>query len=283
MGSAGRNRGLSMDLCAHEIPRIGERRVASGSFDHSRVAITDPLGAARSWNGGRLGVLASHRSEVSCFTHLRGGEGPLILRSGGIAAKARSGAEQLGRQGIAGLVSFGLATGLAPVLRPGDLVLAESVVLPSGQAIRTDAAWRDALVRQLSGRELSVRVARLAGYDELLTSASAKRKAFQATFAAALDTDSHGVAEAASRLGLPFLVIRAVAEPAEQNLPSPLRVHGGEDDLLRGLGIAVRLLCRPWEFPSAWRFARNGRLALTSLSQAAAALALCSPQTAAAA
>jgi adenosylhomocysteine nucleosidase len=272
-----------MDLCAHRIPRIDERSAPIDSFELGRAAAADSSSAARSWTGGRFGIVTSHKSEAYCFKDLQSGEAPLVFRSGGSAAKARSGAEQLARQGVAGLVSFGLATGLAPVLRPGDLVLAESVVLPSGQALRTDAAWRSGLARQLSGRDLSVRVARLAGYDELLTSASAKRKAFQATFAAALDTDSHGVAEAAARLCLPFIVIRAVAEPAEQNLPSPLRVHGGEDDLLRGLGIAVRLLCRPWEFPSAWRFARNGRLALATLSQAAAALALCSPQTVAAA
>jgi adenosylhomocysteine nucleosidase len=272
-----------MDLCVHGIPRIDERSAATGLFELGRAAAADAAHAARSWTGGRLGIVTSHKSEASCFGHCQSGEAPLIFRSGGSAAKARAGAEQLARQGAAGLVSFGLSTGLAPVLRPGDLVLAESVVLPSGKAIRTDAAWRSAVARQLDSRDLSVRVARLAGCDELLTSASAKRKAFQATFAAALDTDSHGVAEVAARLGLPFIVIRAVAEPAEQNLPSPLRVHGGEDDLLRGLGIAVRLLCRPWEFPSAWRFARDGRRALAGLSQAAAALAPRSPETAAAA
>ena len=265
------------------LARLEERGATIGWFPLEGSTAGEPPYRAPAGSNGGLGVVTSHRSEARCFRHVQSSEPPLIFRTGGSAAMARSGAEQLGRQGVAGLVSFGLATGLAPVLRPGDLVLAESVVLPSGQAIRTDTAWRGALLRQLGGRELSVRVARLAGCDDLLTSASAKRKAFQATFAAALDTDSHGVAEVAARLGLPFLVIRAVAEPAEQNIPSPLRVHGGEDDLLRGLGIGVRLLCRPWELPSAWRFARDGRLALASLSQAAAALAQCSPEVAAAA
>jgi adenosylhomocysteine nucleosidase len=270
-----------MDLCEGGIASLEKRGAMIGSFQLERPAVADPPSGARSWPGARLGVVTSHKSEADCFRHLEGVQAPLIFRTGGSAAKARSGAEQLSGQGVAGLVSFGLATGLAPVLRPGDLVLAESVVLPSGQAIRTDPAWRSALARQLSGRNLSMRVARIAGYDELLTSASEKRRAFQATFAAALDTDSHAVAQVAATAGLPFVVIRAIAEPAEQNLPSPLRVHGGEEDLVRGLGIAVRLLCRPWEFPAAWQFARNGRLALATLHRAAAALA--APELAAAA
>ena len=43
-----------------------------------------------------------------------------------------SGAEQLRAKGADGLVSFGLAIGLAPVLRPGDVVIADSVVMPGG-------------------------------------------------------------------------------------------------------------------------------------------------------
>ncbi len=53
-----------------------------------------------------------------------------------------------------------------------------------------------------------------------MTSAGAKRRAFQTTFAAALDTESHAVAEVAAEAGLPLLVVRAVAEPAETLRPA---------------------------------------------------------------
>ena len=53
-------------------------------------------------------------------------------------ARARPVPKRLREKGVAGLVSFGLAIGLAPVLRPGDVVIADSVVLPGGKSIATD-------------------------------------------------------------------------------------------------------------------------------------------------
>ena len=148
------------------------------------------------------------------------GDAPLIFVSGGSPLRARAGAEQLRDSGASALVSFGLAVGLAPVLRPGDVVLADTVVLPGGRSMPTDPGWRAALLQRLGGSGINVRVARIAGSDELPTSASAKRRVFQMTFAAALDTDSHVVAEVAAAAGLPLLVVRAVAEPAEEMRPA---------------------------------------------------------------
>jgi adenosylhomocysteine nucleosidase len=117
-------------------------------------------------------------------------DGIVTYVSGGSALRARTGAEQLRAKGIDGLVSFGLAIGLAPVLRPGDLVVGESVVLPAGDTVATDPAWRAAVLRRLGAAGLKPRSVRILGGDEPLTSAGAKRQAFQTTLAAALDTES---------------------------------------------------------------------------------------------
>jgi nucleoside phosphorylase len=171
---------------------------------------------------------------------------------------------------VIALVSFGLAVGLAPVLRPGDLVVADTVVLPGGRSVATDPGWRAALRQRLSGSGINVRVARLAGSDELPASAGAKRRAFQTTFAAALDTDSHAVAEVAAAAGLPLLVVRAVAEPAEAMRPAVAFAANDADGHARSLAVIGHLAKRPWEIPAAWRFSKNGRLALEALRLAAA-------------
>jgi nucleoside phosphorylase len=189
--------------------------------------------------------------------------------SGGSARRARAGAEELQARGVIALVSFGLAVGLAPVFRPGDVVVADCVVLPGGRSIATDAAWRQALLTQLSSSGLNVRVARIAGSDELLGSAGAKRRAFQTTFAAALDTDSHAVAEVAAAAGMPLLVVRAVAEPAEDMRPAVAFAANGADGQARSLAMVGHLAMRPWEIPAAWRFSKNGRLALDALRRVA--------------
>lgn len=215
----------------------------------------------------RLGAIVSLQAEADCLRHLFDGESAILAVTGGNPARARAAAEALRDNGAVGLMSFGLAVGLAPVLRPGDVVVADNVVLPDGRSIQTDPAWRAALLQRLGGSGLKVRVARIAGSDELPASAVAKRRAFQATFAAALDTDSHAVAEVAAAAGLPLLVVRAVAEPAEEMRPAVASAANGANGQPRSLAVVGLLAKRPWEIPAAWRFSKNGRLALEALRQ----------------
>jgi adenosylhomocysteine nucleosidase len=239
----------------------GWRAIGTGDWkldDHE-------LRAARA-RMSRLGVITGLRAAADCLRGFQDGEAPLVATSGGDAERARAGALDLAAKGVAGLVSFGMATGLAPVLRPGDLVLADSVVLPSGQAAPTDPAWRGELARRLGAVGIALRVARIAGSDRPLTSADEKRRAFQATFAAAIDTESHAIAEVARRLQLPLLVVRAVAEPAELTRSAVLAQQGEGS----ALAVAARLIGRPWELPAVWRNAQNGKLALAALRQVAA-------------
>jgi adenosylhomocysteine nucleosidase len=217
--------------------------------------------------GHGLGIVVASRAAARCFARQPGSGAPLVVTSHGDPGRARTGASQLAARGARAIISFGPAVGLAPVLRPGDLVVADCVVLPSGATIATDLAWRTQLVRCLSPLNPSLKVARLAGRDRLAASVGEKRAVFQATFAAALDSESHAVAEVAQAAGLPFLALRAVADPAEQSRPAaayrPARGDAYAASLLAGLS-------RPWELPAVWRFTRNGRAALATLRQVAA-------------
>jgi nucleoside phosphorylase len=246
--------------------RLWPAAIESGMTDLGADPAPNAHGAAT-----RLGVVVGLQAEADC---LRGrhddAAAPLTYISGGSAVRARVGAELLRAKGAAGLVSFGLAIGLAPVLRPGDVVIADRVVLPTGEAVPTDPVWRAALLERLAGCGLNLRVARIVGSDEALTSVGAKRRAFQTTFAAALDTESHAVAEVASAAGLPLLVVRAVAEPSEEMRPAIAFAAITEDGQTRSLAVMGRLAKRPWEIPAAWRFTKNGRLALDALRRVAA-------------
>jgi hypothetical protein len=218
----------------------------------------------------RLGVNTTMPAEADCLRRLGAGVAPLTYVSGGSALRARAGAEQLLAEGAVGLVSFGLAIGLAPILRPGDVVIAESVVLPGGGTAATHIGWRGELMRRLAGSGLNVRIARIAGSDEPLLSASAKHRAIQTTFAAAMDTESHVVAEVALAADLPLLVVRAVAEPAEAITPAVALAATGANGQTRSLAVVGHLAKRPWESPAAWRFSKHGRMALEALRRVAA-------------
>jgi adenosylhomocysteine nucleosidase len=93
----------------------------------------------------RLGIVVATPAAARCFARPAGSGAPLVVTSYGDTGRARTAARQLAAQGARALVSFGPAVGLAPALRPGDLVIAECVVLPSGATIPTDRAWRTEL------------------------------------------------------------------------------------------------------------------------------------------
>ena len=212
----------------------------------------------------RLGVLTTSRAELGCWLAPRA-RMVRALASGADGVRARAGAERLLAEGIAGLVSFGLASGLAPVARPGDLVVAESVVLPSGETIRSDETWRQSLLLQLAAGSSKIHVARVAGADQPLIAVAAKKAAFCATFAAAVDTESHVVAEVAAAHGLPFVVVRAVADPVEHPRPAIALLNIGAEGEPRRLGVAARCLRHPWELVALRRHQRWANAALRAL------------------
>lgn len=140
-----------------------------------------------------------------------------ILNAGASAERAERLADTLISRGATALLSFGIAGGLDPALRPGTVVLAREVVLPDGRRLAADAAWADRVAS--SARGLTPHRAAIAGSDRILTSTDEKRELHGRTGAGAADMETHGVARAAVRRSLPFLVIRAVADPAERALP----------------------------------------------------------------
>ncbi len=91
------------------------------------------------------------------------------------------------------------------------------------------------------------------------------------TGAVAVDLESAVVALAAAEAGLPFLVLRAIADPAERGLPAAARIRlkpDGAPDLGK---ILASLLVGPGQIGALIRLADDTRRALRTLSRAIAA------------
>ena len=182
-----------------------------------------------------------------------------VAVGGGLPAGAAVAAERLVAAGVSGLLSFGLAGGLDPALRPGDLVIPEAVLL-DGIVWSTDAALRRRFGAATAG-------ALLAG-TQIVADASAKRALFEATGAVAIDLESGAVAQVARRHGLPFAVLRAVCDPAERNLPPAALAAlnaAGAIGLSRVLAAVAR---RPGQIGELLRLAGDARLARRGLIKA---------------
>ena len=192
---------------------------------------------------------------------------PALVCSGPGSERAQAAAAQLLAGGARVLVSFGLCAGLDPALDAGDLMLAEAVIGASGQAIQTDAARRGALAARLSETGLRVVGGAVLGQERQIGRAEDKAALFASTGARAVDMESDGVAQAAEAAGVPFLVARAVADPAGRNLPRAALDATRPDGGIKLLKVLTTMYLRPWEGPAMVRLAYQARQAMNTLER----------------
>lgn len=199
----------------------------------------------------RVAVLTGVRTEAECLP------GADVHCSGADTDRAEALAARLVAEGATALVSFGLAGGLDPALRPGDLLLPDGVCFEDGTAIPVHAGWRAALL----GRGLRACGGRILASRGVVADPDAKRRLFERTGAMAVDMEGGAVA----RSGLPFVVLRAVADPAERGIPAAALAGVGPDGAVRPAAVALRLLAAPWQLPALLRLAADSRAGLEAL------------------
>ncbi|HEY5623054.1 MAG TPA: purine phosphorylase, partial [Gammaproteobacteria bacterium] len=98
--------------------------------------------------------------------------------------------------GAAALVSWGVAGGLAPRSRAGDVVLPRRVLAATGMSFDADPVWRMELYRSLQAI-FAVADGDLCSSPEVLGSSAAKSALAESTGAVAVDMESAAVARAA--------------------------------------------------------------------------------------
>jgi adenosylhomocysteine nucleosidase len=159
-----------------------------------------------------------------------------------------------------GLISFGVAGGLAPDLQPGTCVVGSAIV--SGEAqMPTDPMWSQKLMRAIPDAVHGL----LVGVPAPVADPAAKRALFQKTGALAVDMESHIVAGVAALHGLPVAAIRVITDPAVRALPgaavAAMRPNG-TTDIIAMIRSVIR---RPQELPALLRTALDARAARATL------------------
>lgn len=220
----------------------------------------------------RLGIVTGLLREAEIIARAAGAlpeeARPLVFCAGGSNRRAQQGAMSLAEQGVAGLLSFGVAGGLDPTLGPGSLMVADRVVSREGTTFETDKAWRQRISTELGGGARHGSGA-IAGVDHAITTIDQKAMLRQATAAGAVDMESLGVARAAAELGLPFLVIRAIADTARHGVPGAALAGLRPDGSVRVRSVLAGIVHAPWEIPGLVRLARADQKALEALRRVA--------------
>ena len=198
-----------------------------------------------------------------------------IAAGPGVLVVCRSDREQLAamagsavRQGYRGIISFGVAGGLADSLRPGDWVVAsavhESQAVHKSQAIReTDRPWSRKLLRAIDGAQY----APILGVDNPVAEPAVKRELRRATGAAACDMESHVVSRLAEAHGLAFAALRVIVDPAECVVPRAALASMGPDGRTDIPALLRDLVARPSQLVQLARLALDALTARTELQR----------------
>ncbi|ALD92651.1 squalene-hopene cyclase [Cupriavidus gilardii CR3] len=167
----------------------------------------------------------------------------------------------------AGLISFGVAGGLDPALPPGSVILADAVAA-EGSRFDTDARWTSVLRMALPAAVGGT----IAGTDTPAAAVADKRALHAATGAVAVDMESHRIAAAARAAGLPFVVCRAIADPAGRRVPPAALAAFGADGGIAMRALSASLLKQPAQLGELLRLAGDAAAARRGLRRLAAAL-----------
>lgn len=143
---------------------------------------------------------------------------------------------------IRGVISFGVAGGLDPSLKSGDIVVASEVMAGDARWLASLSLSEEQIASIALGRRRIVRGG-LAGVEEVVVAQSGKAALRSETGAAAVDMESHIAAAYAAENSLPFAALRVIADPATRTLPALARSAikpNGEIDLRKVLGGLAR-------------------------------------------
>ena len=154
------------------------------------------------------------------------------------------------RAGI--VLSFGLAGALDPSLRAGDIVVDGAPELRERLGLAIPHA----------------RVGRIVGSNRIVATAARKRALAAETGAIAADMETHVAARVAAKRFLPFCVLRAISDTADEDLPPAALVGMRPDGGVAMRAVLASLLSSPKQLPALVRTGRQAERALRSLAQA---------------
>ncbi|MDD5462143.1 MAG: phosphorylase [Methylococcales bacterium] len=195
----------------------------------------------------------------------------LVANSGAGPANAQAAAELLVSKGATRLISWGCAAALSAALKPGDLILADELIDNTGYrnakfSVSTD--WHSYTSKRLS-TSMAIHSGSLAESKNIISSSKDKEQLQPVTGAVALDMESIAIAKVAGLYALPFLAIRAIADPVNMDLPLAINYSlNDQGDIILGK-LLTFLALHPAELPGLIKLGLHFRAAKKTLKSVA--------------
>lgn len=220
----------------------------------------------------KTGILVAMPQECRSLTSKPIAEGGLLALndaclvgvSGAGPEAANRCAQRLAEQGGTRLISWGCAAALDPSLKPGDLLIPATIIGADGENLLTDEQWRAEFMEQLNG-QIPVNQGALLESRRIVSTAAEKRNLYQQTGALGLDMESAAAARAAKALGLPFLAIRSIVDPADVDIPPSIAAAFDEKGVLHVPKMLMKAVFRPVDLLGIIRLGRDFGKAMETL------------------
>jgi len=218
--------------------------------------------AARASAAAPILVVTGMKREAACVA----AEGVAPLCSGANVARLRAALDELEGANFSAVISFGLAGGLDYSLRPGDVVVADTVVA-GDRRHPTHLRLSDVLTEAAAAGGRAAVPGAIVSVDQPAMDTAAKTLLRETARAVAVDMESHLALEFAQARKIPFAVLRAISDPAARALP-PLAAKAitpaGDVD---GAKVARELFRAPGQIGGLILAGLDSRAAFGSLSR----------------
>jgi adenosylhomocysteine nucleosidase len=197
------------------------------------------------------------------------GPGITVVCCGGQLQLKRS-IELAVRRGCHGIISFGIAGGLAPHLRPGACIIGRDIISENGR-YSGHHGWAQSLMDMARGATdrhgafRDVSFGDIAGCDVPIACTKAKRSLHEKTGAVAVDTESHVAARIAAEHRIPFAAFRVITDPSDRALPPAAMVATRPEGTVDVQAVIRSLIRHPRQLPTLFRLALDSWAARQAL------------------
>ncbi len=202
------------------------------------------------------GIVVALPEELSTLTNKRVEKGHcvfiadrlLLTYSGAGAYNAKLAAELLVNKGATQLLSWGCAGGLVATLKPGALVVPEQLTDVDDVDIAVNPQWHRHAC-QLLAPLTHIHTGKIAETATIVSTSKEKQHLHSFTKALAVDMESVAIAKVACKRNLPFLSIRAIADPVTMNLPRAIAYAANSENVILMGKLLLFVALHPSDLP----------------------------------
>lgn len=171
----------------------------------------------------------------------------LVACAGAGSENASKAAKLLISKGAKALISWGCAGALSENLKPGDLILPQSILTATAESIGCDKNWLAHLQKNLP---IEFNSDNLIESFTIIETSEEKTNLHQQSKAVAVDMESAAIAKTAAKSNIPTIVIRTIADPVSMSLPSAISYSLNAEGEVVLRKLLIFLLTHPQQIPA---------------------------------